>query len=390
MFVKRIQKAYFTPLYQIPGPWHVHLTSRPLKWAILTGQRCHYVQALHQKYGPIVRIGPDEVAFADAASTKEIHSTGSRYLKLHVDIGPTPNIFSMTDPKQHNTRRRLYAKGLSQASLRQHFEPAVRDKIRLAVSKIKQDARNGTADLVKWWMLMANDVICLLTIGDGFGMLNQGGKGSRVLTAEGLHMNIAVKQFSPLLYYLGLLLSPISPTLDNIFLIGKQLYGYGINGVKAARSKSNTGADRTFFALALEDSKADNANVANARAELTDAEICVDAAGFHLAGSDTVAITLTFLVWCVLSRPALQKQLEEEVAGIVGEVTDATCEQLPLLNAVIDETLRLHGAAPTALRRVTPAGGATLGGYRIPEATVVTTQAWSLHRNPDIWNDPET
>ena len=348
------------------------------------------MQALHEKYGPIVRLGPDEVAFADAASSKEIHSAGSRYLKIHVDIGPTPNIFSMTDPKQHNIRRRLYAKGLSQASLRQNFEPAVRDKVRLAVSKIKQDARNGSADLVKWWMFMANDVISLLTVGDGTGLLDKEGKDSRVLTAEGLHMSIAVQQFSPPLYYLGLLLSPFSSKLRGIFLIGLLLYGYGRKGVKAARSKTNTGAGRTFFALALEESKTDNANVANARAELTDAEICVDAAGFQLAGSDTVAITLTFLVWCVLGRPALQKQLEEEVAGIVGEVTDAACEQLPLLNAVIDETLRLHGAAPTALRRVTPRGGATLGGYRIPQGTIVTTQAWSLHRNPDVYKDPET
>jgi averufin monooxygenase len=346
------------------------------------------VQALHRKYGPIVRIGPSEVAFADAASSKEIHGTGSRYLKLHVDIGPTPNIFSMTDPRQHNIRRRLYAKGLSQASLREHFEPAVRDKIWIAVSKIKQDARDGSANLVKWWMLMANDVICLLTMGPGSGILEQG-EDSRVLTAEGLHMCIAVQQFSPLLFYLGLLFSPISQTLGDIFLIGKQLYGYGIKAVQAARSGSDTSAGRTFFALALEDSRSDNAHVASARTELTDAEICVDAAGFQLAGSDTVAITLTFLVWCVLSRPVLQRQLEEEVARISEEVTDSACEQLPLLNAVINETLRLHGAAPTALRRLTPSGGAMLGGYLIPEGTVVTTQAWSLHRNPDIWKDPE-
>jgi hypothetical protein len=194
------------------------------------GRRCHYVQALHRKYGPTVRIGPDEVAFADAASSKEIHSTGSRYLKLHVDIGPTPNIFSMTDPKQHNIRRRLYAKGLSQASLREHFEPAVRDRIRLAISKIKQDARDGNANLVKWWMLMANDVICLLTIGPGSGLLGQG-EDSRVLTTEGLHMSIAVQQFSPLLFYLGLLFSPIFQTLGDIFLIGLKLYRYGTKAV---------------------------------------------------------------------------------------------------------------------------------------------------------------
>jgi cytochrome P450 len=358
---------------------------------MLMGKRVHYVNALHQKYGPIVRIAPNEVAIADPAASKEIHSISSRYLKVHVDIGPVPNIFSMTDPKQHNIRRRLYSKGFSQASLRKHWEPAVRDVVRTAVSKIKLDARSGTADIFKWWMLMSNDIICLLTIGEGFGMLEKGEKNYHIITAVELHIGLAVRQFSSLLYFLGQLLSPLSPALDNIFSVGKQLYGYGSKAVQKVRSeKDGSASQMTFFARALEDVKADNALAANVSAELSDAEICVDAAGFQLAGSDTVAITLTFLVWCVLGQSALQTRLEQEVAGISGEVTDAACDQLPLLNAVIDETLRLHGAAPTALRRVVPSGGAMLGGYRIPEAAIVATQAYSLHRNPDIWKDPET
>jgi averufin monooxygenase len=385
MFVQRIRGAYFTPLYKIPGPWYARFTARRLKYAIVMGRRVHYVQALHDKYGPVVRIAPNEVTIADAAAAKEIHSMGSPYLKLHIDVGPVQNIFSTADPKEHGVRRRFYAKSFSQASLRKHWEPAVRDNVKKAVSKIRQDAQSGTADVFKWWMFMANDIVSLMTVGEGSSKLEQGKKYSDVLTAEELHITLGVRQFSQLLYTLGRLFSPVFPTLDKIFYFEKSFFAYGGKAIQSI----HTGG-QTFFTRALQDAKAENALAPNSKVELTDMEIAVDATGFQLAGSDTIAITLTFIVWCVLNRPQLRKQLEEEVAGITGEVTDAACEQLPLLNAVIDETLRLHGGAPTSLRRSVPPGGATLGGYRIPDTAVVATQAFSLHRNPDIWENPET
>ena len=151
----------------------------------------------------------------------------------------------------------------------------------------------------------------------------------------------------------------------------------------------NTGAGRTFFERVLEGKNADSVQAANCRPALTEPEIAVDATGFQLVGADTIAITLTLIVWGVLNRPELQKQLEQEVAGLSEDFTDATCEQLPLLEAVINETLRLHGAAPMSLRRVVPFRGATLGGHYIPGTTVIATQAYSLHRNADQWKDPE-
>ncbi|KAL4784872.1 cytochrome P450 [Aspergillus varians] len=102
-----------------------------------------------------------------------------------------------------------------------------------------------------------------------------------------------------------------------------------------------------------------------------------------LAGSGPTAISLTFLLWCVLSRPAVQKQVEAEVATLEGEVTDVACEQLPILNAVIEESLRLYGTAPGCMPRSPPSGAAMVGGYFIPDDAVVT-QYWSLQRNPVI------
>jgi hypothetical protein len=65
-----------SPLRKIPGPWYTHLTSLLLKYHELHGQRRIYIHALHQKYGPVVRLGPNEVAFNSLESQKEIYCSG--------------------------------------------------------------------------------------------------------------------------------------------------------------------------------------------------------------------------------------------------------------------------------------------------------------------------
>lgn len=117
-------------------------------------------------------------------------------------------------------------------------------------------------------------------------------------------------------------------------------------------------------------------------------DIVIEATGLIVAGSDTTGITLTYLVWAVLSRPQLKDDLQKELSALPQNYTDQDLEDFPLLNAVIDETLRLYGAAPGGLpRRTPPGGGAQLGGYNIPRGTTVTTQAYTIHRDETIFED---
>ena len=62
--------------------------------------------------------------------------------------------------------------------------------------------------------------------------------------------------------------------------------------------------------------------------------------------------------------------------------------------------LRLYGAAPSLLERVVPSRASSsisqgdedfdLMGYALPPGTVVSTQAWSMHRDAEIFPSPET
>jgi cytochrome P450 len=77
----------------------------------------------------------------------------------------------------------------------------------------------------------------------------------------------------------------------------------------------------------------------------------------------------------------LRKELEEEVLGLSQELTFDELSRGPLLNSVIEETLRLYGAAPGALPRTVPPNGVDMLGHFLPGGTVVSTQAYTIHRD---------
>jgi cytochrome P450 len=114
-----------------------------------------------------------------------------------------------------------------------------------------------------------------------------------------------------------------------------------------------------------------------------------EARGYIIAGSDTTAVSLTYLVWAVCSDEKIKAALVEELASLPENFLDQDARNLVYLNQVIDETLRLYSAAPSALPRIVPPGGAVLAGKSIPGGVTVTTQAYSLHRNQEVFPDPE-
>jgi cytochrome P450 len=300
--------------------------------------------------------------------------------------GPVDNIFNFRDPKLHSTRRRLYAKGFTLANLRKDWEPTIYSIAELTVNKIKQSAMEGETEIMGWWTLMANEIVCRLTFGGGFDTVKNGTKDPFVLMLERRMGDLAhlLKHFAPPLFYVGRILAHVSPRLHDVFYSQEKMFAAGDKVVANARSEKYTGGGtRNLFAKALDEGEPDSAGA------LTDTDIITDAGALLLAGSDPTAISLTFMLWCVLNRPELRKQLEEEVAAIKGEVTDTVCESLPILNAVIDESLRLYGAAPGCMPRSVPAGGVILGGYYIPDTAIVVTQNWSLQRDPATWNNSD-
>jgi cytochrome P450 len=164
----------------IPGPWYSRYTDFVLRYHILSGRRIFYVDALHQQYGGVVRIAPNEVAVADTAGVSQIHKIGSGFLKsdFYTRLIPdrNPGIFAMRDPHAHAMRRKLFARAFSNSSLKDNWKAVVVHKVNLAVEKIKQDATGSpkAANIFKWWTLMATDLVAHLSFGESFNMLELG------------------------------------------------------------------------------------------------------------------------------------------------------------------------------------------------------------------------
>ncbi|KAH0080488.1 hypothetical protein KCU60_g16681, partial [Aureobasidium melanogenum] len=72
--LQTIYVSLTSPLKDVPGPWISRYTNLQLKFAVTGGRRIFYIDDLHKKYGPIVRISPKEVAVADPAAFKQIHA----------------------------------------------------------------------------------------------------------------------------------------------------------------------------------------------------------------------------------------------------------------------------------------------------------------------------
>lgn len=179
MCFKAVNKAYFSPLYSIPGPWLAKFTSLPLKFHIIRGRRAQYIHSLHQTHGPVVRIAPNEVDVADLQGYHAIHKIGnglhkSQWYPRFRTAFAEQDVFSETNSKNHGIRRKLLSRPFSKSNLKQSWEPLVNDKARFAVQRMKALAEAGTCNIFDWWTFFATDVIGKVSFGESFGMLELG------------------------------------------------------------------------------------------------------------------------------------------------------------------------------------------------------------------------
>lgn len=101
--------------------------------------------------------------------------------------------------------------------------------------------------------------------------------------------------------------------------------------------------------------------------------ITVGLAANMVAGSDTTAISLSAILYYLITTPGWLNLLREEINTFHAEgklswpPTFKESQQMPYLQAVLKEALRLHPATGLPLERVVPEGGTTIGGRFFPE-----------------------
>lgn len=132
-------------------------------------------------------------------------------------------------------------------------------------------------------------------------------------------------------------------------------------------------------------------------------EVASDMYDHNAAAHETSGDTLAYLYYALSKRPDLQSQLRRELLTLSPPITFPPQEEdqqlpnfkavdsLPLLDAILNETLRLWCSVPGGQPRYTPYPSCKLAGYdNIPPNVRVQSAAYTIHRNKEVFPDPES
>ncbi|KDR70723.1 hypothetical protein GALMADRAFT_881849 [Galerina marginata CBS 339.88] len=357
------------PLKEIPGPWLAKHTSLLLGYHIRTGKRYLYVDKLHKKYGPFVRITPTQVSCAHPTALSIIYAQGASslpktafYRAFYVD--GTPSLFSTQDRTGHSSKRRVLAHPFSYASVK-HLEGWIRKSVAKMVLKLDQQARGGgvgdtadtlgrasgsrsgrapvedpQVDILMWLNYLTFDVISDLAFGEPLGMLDRGSdvlsgndelekeKPSQPGIAAMIDYRGRTAAFLGLFPYLlpGSILSPLARWIPDTY-VQRGLQGTDTLSQIAKRCvkrRLESGAairrgdllDRLVDDMRAKQAQSQAAfgDGATGLDDISEADVVTDAMLLLTAGSDTTANSTTAILFWVYSTPRVLEKLRIELA----------------------------------------------------------------------------
>ncbi|XP_071958333.1 cytochrome P450 27C1-like [Antedon mediterranea] len=121
--------------------------------------------------------------------------------------------------------------------------------------------------------------------------------------------------------------------------------------------------------------------------KLSMSEICGSLVEFMLGGVDTTSNTLLWAMYELARKPECQEKLHKELVSVLKgkPLTKENVQNLPFLNCVIKETLRLYPVVPNHSR--IPQKDITIGGYNIPKGTNVRTENYAMSRSEEVFEN---
>lgn len=122
---------------------------------------------------------------------------------------------------------------------------------------------------------------------------------------------------------------------------------------------------------------------------MSDTQVRDEAVTLLLAGHETTANALAFALHLLATHPQEQQRAREELADVLcGQpATMADLRRLPYTSAVLSETMRLYPPAWMIQRRVVE--DRVIRGYRVPKGATLFMPPWVVHRDPDLWPEPD-
>ncbi|KAH6684785.1 cytochrome P450 [Halenospora varia] len=375
VFVRCFYNVFFHPLRNIPGPKTHAAAIVTIYYYRLRGIGPFHIADLHNKYGPIVRLAPDEVSFIDPAAWKDIYghrvSGKGNFYKDPVHNGPdvsgVPGINRAIDG-DHTRLRRLFAHAFSDRGLKAQ-EPLIKEHVNLLVSRLEEcrirqrdnpTSPDSVIDMAAIYNFTTFDVMSDLSFGEPLGLLQHMKYVPWVEAINGIAKTIsymhAINRWPAIAYLLNYFMpaSVRNMRLDH--------YKFCVDRVER---RLRTEVDRPDLFGIITDAGADK--------EMLREEMYSCASDFMVAGTETQATLLTGLTFMLCSHPEKLKKLVAEIRDFKNpeDITLSTLQKLPYLNGCMEEALRLYPPVPVGTMRLVPPEGAMICGEFISGGTVV-------------------
>ncbi|KAL8826308.1 MAG: hypothetical protein Q9191_003879 [Dirinaria sp. TL-2023a] len=176
----------FSPLANFPGPRLWAVSSIPSQLSILGGRSHLRVLELHNTYGPVVRVGPDELSFNTAGSFQDIYGIDSTRGQLAKDPklyavnknGIRDSVIGHVDNQNHGRQRRLISHAFSERALLDQ-ESIIVGHIDYFIQRLQEERQldigtsptSGTVDIRTWFNYLTFDITGDLMFAETYGCL---------------------------------------------------------------------------------------------------------------------------------------------------------------------------------------------------------------------------
>ena len=261
---------------------------------------------------------------------------------------------------EHARLRRLTGPGFTQNGLAE-VEPVMQHYTDLLISQLMTASKEGSQNLVEWFLWTLNDVIGQLALNTRFECLEQ-----RRMHPWPNFMLGSLKSAATLNQFRRFgLLGLMIPFVPKRILVARDTFvETATSNIKqrlAREDKSEEGQRHDFIGLMLREMKG--------RERLTEPEIITNSVLLVAGGSETTSTCLSSLVYYLCKTPRVQTKLRKELHDAFPASENITIREtsaIPYLCACVDEALRIFPVASYITPRVTPKGGHQISKEWVP------------------------
>ncbi|EKM57284.1 uncharacterized protein PHACADRAFT_254974 [Phanerochaete carnosa HHB-10118-sp] len=375
VFTATYRLSPFHPLAKYPGPTLGKLSRIYVAYFNGRGDLHRVIRDWHDRYGDVVRIGPNELSFCRADALQPIYVAKSMqkgpYYDTRTGLENITTLDGVRDFSVHGARRKPWVKAMGISALK-GYEPILQTKI-LELVEVLSKRQKETIDISHWMNLFGFDLIGHVAFGHEFGMLKAGEDDDGLMrrVEDGVYATAVLSQTPWILPFIRRL-PPAVKAIRDMRHMGATL--------AQGRTKNGSASKDLFYFLTEDETAAESGATLD--------EIIADGILALVAGSDTTATVLSHLCYFMLRHPECAERLHKEIDATFPPGEDpldfSRHADMPYLNACINETLRLLPAVLGGLQRIVKRGssGATIGPHVVPEGTQVSVHTFSLHRDP--------